>query len=62
MRHSSKNSRESTSKEIDKVVKEDEGRKLQRKSKNTACSKEKTGLSTGAYKVRKSFVARKRRL
>lgn len=62
MSNSSKNSKESTSHEIDRGVKEDEGIKLQNKSKKTGCTRTNTSSTTGSSKVRRIFVEKKRRL
>ena len=50
MSNPSKNSKESTSKEIDRVVNEGAGRKIKGKSKKIEGSRSKIGPSVGDFK------------
>lgn len=58
MRKSSKNSKESTSREIDRAFNEDVEIKLKGKSKKTGCSRTRTGSSSGASKARRTCMAK----
>lgn len=58
----SKNSKEETSKEINRAVNEDAGRKIKGKSKKNGDSRSKTGSSAGSSEVRRTSIAKMKQL